>query len=440
MQKLIDGLSTPSSKSELELFSVPPTQVAVEHSRWREIPLANACTNNGPYEFHIPPSPHMLHLSRNYLIIELRIRNADGTNMVHPAAGGGPLVGPINLIGKTLFNQVRLFLNGSEVFNSGTHYAYRTFLETELNFGKDAKDSQLDAALYHQDTPPADIDTANNTGLAERAGPFQNSARVQVMAPIHCDLFLQDRFLVSQIDVRLQLHRNTNQFSLISHEAQAAFELDVEGMRWLVKTVEVAPSVGLAIERALHETSAKYPIRRVEIKSMNVAAGMRSTPDNALFNGQIPRRLLIGCVDNDAFHGTYTKSPFNFKNFDIRKVSILVAGEYYPAKPLNLHFGDDMYMHALVQLFEGLGMGGENKGNGVDRAKFKNGCCLFAFDLSPDEDDSSGHWDLIKEGPVSIQLEFGTALPNPVEVIAYAEFDNLLTIDKTRSTFVDYKT
>ena len=434
MLKLIDGLSHPSTKTELDLFSVPPTQVAVEHSRWREIPLANACTNDGPYEFHIPPTPHMLHLYKNYIIMEFRIRHANATNLVN--ADG--LVGPINLIGKTFFNQVRLFLNGSEVFNSGNTYAYRVFLETELNFGKDAKNSQLDASLYCKDTN--NIDSNQNQGFVTRAGYFAGSAWVQVMAPIHCDLFFQDRYLLNNIDIRLQLNRNINTFLLMYFGAAANpdFVVEVQHMRWLVKTVEVSPSVALAIEKTLLETTAKYPIRRVEIKTMNVAAGLRSTPSTALFNGQIPRRILLGCIDGQGFHGAYNRSPFNFQHYDIRQVSIMAAGDSFPPKPLSLNFGGNLFLPAFVQLFEGLGMGGENKGNGVDKDSFQNGACLFAFDLSPDEDDGS-HWDLIREGPVSINLEFGTPLAAAIEVIVYAEFDNLLTIDRHRNPTVDYR-
>ncbi len=437
MLKLIDHLSSPSTKTELDLFTVPPTQVAVEKSKWREIPLSNACTNDGPYEFHIPAEPHMLHLYKNYITVEFRICHADGTVMQ-----AADQVGPINLIGKTFFSQMRLFLNGTEVFNSSNKYAYRVFLETELNYGHDAKESQLQAALYEKDTPAGaqnNVDNIGNVGLASRSAHFIQSAWVQVMAPLHCDLFFQDRYLLNQIDVRLQLYRNNDRFLLVSFEQAPDYKMEIRNMHWLVKAVEIAPSVSLAIEKTLQHFTAKYPVRRVEIKTMNIAAGLRSTADNALFTGQLPRRLVIGCVDSDAFHGTYGKSPFNFKNYDIREVSVSAGGETFPSKPLQPHFATNQYMRSFVQLFEGLGFGGENKGNRVDRSSFKNGSCLFAFDLSPDEDDGS-HWDLIKEGSVCVHINFGTALAQAVEVIVYAEFDNLLTIDKGRNPSIDYKT
>ncbi|MCP3662908.1 MAG: hypothetical protein GY696_10490 [Gammaproteobacteria bacterium] len=63
-----------------------------------------------------------------------------------------PLVGPINAIGKTFIKQVKLTLNGVEVFDSGDKYAYQAFMETELNYGYDARYSHLQSSLYSQDT------------------------------------------------------------------------------------------------------------------------------------------------------------------------------------------------------------------------------------------------------------------------------------------------
>jgi len=46
----------------------------------------------------------------------------------------------------------------------------------------------------------------------------------------------------------------------------------------------------------------------------------------------------------------------------------------------------------------------DNKENVINREDFKNTHCIFAYDLTPDEDDN-GHWDLIKQG-TSIDIKF----------------------------------
>ena len=81
----------------------------------------------------------------------------------------------------------------------------------------------------------------------------------------------------------------------------------------------------------------------------------------------------------------------------------------------------------------------EDKGNGISLKSYKLGSCLFAFDLSPDHDDGN-HWDLVRDGSTTINIRFGAAVPaGGIEVVVYAEFDNLITIDQNRHTFIDYK-
>jgi len=67
MASLIDHTSVPSGKSELDVFSVPTTQVAVKNGFWCEVNPQNTLTNSGPYEFHIPSDPHFLDLAKNYI-------------------------------------------------------------------------------------------------------------------------------------------------------------------------------------------------------------------------------------------------------------------------------------------------------------------------------------------------------------------------------------
>jgi hypothetical protein len=73
-----------------------------------------------------------------------------------------------------------------------------------------------------------------------------------------------------------------------------------------------------------------------------------------LIQGGLPNRIVIGMVDADAFNGTYTKNPFNFKNYDITTMGLTVNGENLPVKPLQLKFGaDSNYISAFQTLYAG---------------------------------------------------------------------------------------
>ena len=49
-----------------------------------------------------------------------------------------------------------------------------------------------------------------------------------------------------------------------------------------------------------------------------------------------------------------------------------------------------------------------------------------------------GHFNLAKQGTVRVELKFGTALPDTVTVVSYAEFENVIEIDRNRNIVYDF--
>ncbi|MCP3662907.1 MAG: hypothetical protein GY696_10485, partial [Gammaproteobacteria bacterium] len=103
--------------------------------------------------------------------------------------------------------------------------------------------------------------------MQSRTTPFRGSAWVQVMAPIHCDLFAQNKNLLNNMDLRLTMCRNLDTFCILSPAATQNYKIEVENMKWYVKGVEVSKSVSLALERSMMQYAAKFPIRRAELRT-----------------------------------------------------------------------------------------------------------------------------------------------------------------------------
>ena len=66
-----------------------------------------------------------------------------------------------------------------------------------------------------------------------------------------------------------------------------------------------------------------------------------------------------------------------------------------------------------------------------------SGYTLYAFDLTADfrEDD---HFNLVKLGNVRLVLKFADAVAETVTVITFAEFDNVIELDRDRDVLVDF--
>ena len=67
----------------------------------------------------------------------------------------------------------------------------------------------------------------------------------------------------------------------------------------IVRKVKLSAAVQLAHNQALEEPNVKYPIRRVECKSLTITRGMRSATKENSFSGQLPRRMVLGFMSNN---------------------------------------------------------------------------------------------------------------------------------------------
>ena len=66
-------------KSEIDLFSVPPTQLSLEKGRWIDYrPLSTVKGNDRPITFMISGTDEYLDLSKTILIVKGKVVNGNG--------------------------------------------------------------------------------------------------------------------------------------------------------------------------------------------------------------------------------------------------------------------------------------------------------------------------------------------------------------------------
>ena len=424
------------SKSELDLFSIPPTQVVMEKGFWEDVDPITSISSSDTIEFLCAANSGVYtDLSSSYLYVKAKITTAAGGNVCADIQ-----VGPSNLWMHALFSQVEVFLNNKLVTPSSTAYPYRAYIETIVNFSKDAKDSHLTSALFYKDKA-GKMDAVNplaqdaNTGLKQRHAYTRESKSVAMEGRLHSDLFAQDRYILGAVPIKIKLVRSRDPFCLVSTAENPNFKVVIEECLFRVRRVNVAPSVILAHSQSLQQTTAKYSINRIDCKVVSVPRGNMSGNQPNMFQGGLPNRIVIGMVDADAFNGTYTKNPFNFKNYDI---TTTVNGENLPGKPLQLKFGaDSNYISAFQTLYAGAHKIFDNQGNGITREEYANGYTLFVFDLTPDL-CLGDHVQPIKNGNVSIECRFGTPLETAINIVALGEFQSLIEIDANRNVLCDF--
>ena len=438
---LIHDHSHECTKSELDLFTLPHTQTSIEKGQWVEYHPISNISDGGPIEFFVPGSgEEYIDPSGTQLYVKAKVLNADGTDIAEDAE-----VGPVNLLLHSLFGQVDVTLNERLISSSTPTYPYRAMIETLLSYGRDAKRSQLTSSLYAKDTAgkmdhvnPTAGEDQTNVGLKTRRERIKGGRTVDMIGPVHGDIFFQDKHLLNGVDVKLKFIRSSDAFCLMAPNG-SDFKVKIVDASVFIRKVKVSSAVMLGHVKALEKGTAKYPLRRVICKMVSVPRGNLSLTQDHVFLGQLPHRIVVGCVSNEAFNGRYTKNPFNFQHFNVNFLTVHLDGDQIPYTPLKPTFtqGRGNYVRSYHTLFSGTDKLYQNEGNDISLSDYPEGYALYAFDPSPDM-ACGGHYSLVKHGNLRLDMHFASPLAQTVNVIVYAEFNNILEIDQARNIIFDY--
>ena len=469
-------------KSEIDLFSVPPTQQSLERGRWIDYaPLSSVENTDSPINFLVTGTDEYIDLSKTILTVTGKIVTDNETTIGGAAQAN---VAPVNNFLHSLFKQVDVYLNGKQVTPAMGTYAYRFYIETLLNYDVSAKESQFSSALYYKDTATQmdepgslpspkemkikiydDSGTATNEtlsitvpgtgnqGFAKRSKFIQNSKQFVLSGPIFADIFMTDRFLLNMMDLRVVLNCSSNAFCLmdLTNNSTVKPKVQLSHVELKIRKVKLDEAVSDGIERMLKQTPALYPIRRVECKILTVPSGLPSTRQDNIFSGIIPKTFVVGFVTAAAAGGLYNKNPYNFAHFGVTSLSLTANGEEIPFKQLTLKYPKDPdgeidatagvddaldFDEAYNTLFSGTGKIYSNAGLDIDRDDYPGGFALYAFDLTPDMCKSSQYFNTVQRGSLSLALTFSSQ-KEALALVRYGDFENVIRIDAERNAIYD---
>ena len=121
-------------------------------------------------------------------------------------------------------------------------------------------------------------------------------------------------------------------------------------------------------------------------------------------------------------------------------MGVYLDGEQIPRKPLFLNFdaaGGQNVVAGYESLISGIGKLSQDTGNQINGSDYSSGYTLFAFHLTLDHCPED-HFELIKQENLRLELHFSEALANTVNLIVYAEFQNVIEVDSNRNVLYVY--
>lgn len=425
-------------KSELDLFSIPPTQTSIEDGIWDTILPHPNFRDSSTIRFDIAgTSSHYLDLSQTELHCEIKCLKADNTGF--SATDENPSISVVNNTLHSLFKQIKLSMSNLPVENTNDTYAYRAYIENLLCYSREAKGTFISAENWYKDTDNFDHvgeSTTKNEGFIARSKLLQNGKKQHLVGKLHLDTFNTNRLMLNNLNMQLELSRTKPEFYLMGKLTDInSFKIYIEDIYLKVRRITVSPSVMYAHTLALEKTTAKYPIKRVVLKSTTLPYNSNKFSIAGIHTGVMPTRVVFGFLDTAAQDGDFKKNPFEFKHFGIKEFKLKAASKSVPySTPLTFDFDNDDYMNGYYGLFKNI----REAPNDISYKEYKNGNTLFAFDLTPDL-CSSEHYNLAKDGSLDIDVVLKKPIETSITVLAYMEFDNILEINKHRAVVVDYK-
>ena len=97
-----------------------------------------------------------------------------------------------------------------------------------------------------------------NLGLVERGRYLAESRVVDMMGRLHVDLFLQDKFLLNGVDVKIRLVRRKEVFSLMADGQNPDYKVRIVEATLFARKAVLSPTVQMAHIKVLPKETAVH--------------------------------------------------------------------------------------------------------------------------------------------------------------------------------------
>jgi len=120
-----------------------------------------------------------------------------------------------------------------------------------------------------------------NSGLQKRRAFVAECREFDMIGHIHGDVFFQERYLLNEVGMKIKLVRSKDAFCLME---AAGTTLVMTHASLLVRKVKLSPCVFLGHAKALENSTAKYPIKRVVCKTFAIPQNYLDVNHEKLFS------------------------------------------------------------------------------------------------------------------------------------------------------------
>ena len=422
---LIHPSSSVALLPQFSLWTVPPTQTSVKVGIEHEVRPISTYSSSTPIRFEVrSPANEYVSFSDSQFWIKVKFTLTHTTKTKLEQSDWTKVKFRKNLM-HSLFRTVTLSINGKQIIQSPSLYAFKAYFETLLGYSENAKKTHLETSGY--DVKPEDYFDSSHPNYIE----------FELIGPLHLDLAQQAKSLLGGTDFVIEMLPHDSRFYIECEADYSILSVDFVDTCLYVHRSLVSQEVVEAHNAAVMKAPTRYPFTRCEVRHMMVAAGQSDIILDNVVAGVLPRRMFLGMIDNKDFTGS---KPYNFQHFNLNYIVCYRDGVQTPVKAYTPDFKHKHYSREYLAFFKALNQNVTDPIISMSRASWGESP-LFGFNFAPDLSNGpslESHVNIREAGHLRLHLKFSEALKQATVALMYLEFDSCLELDALRNVQVDY--
>lgn len=458
---------------QMNYFQRPEVNVGEQRKYWvKVLPRAHLdITSTSQIQFNV--EPHLrdqIDLKNSYLEMEVSFGKVDGTvySPGIPANDGTALHLtpaaeyhiPANGFFHTQWSNVSFTMNGTPVVENQRDQAYRAMMRMLQKVQPDMFPVASDRWMYTREEAkmlPSETNPykCKTRGELKRWRRIRRRNKIQLAGPIMLDFWMDcPNYILNGVGFELRLDPATDKFRFLisDNDLRQNYKYTIHSAVLNLLYVTTSPSSLKGIEAGLSQEPVLYPYVRTDLQILPLHEGIREIRIPDLFNKQLPLDLTIAMVDRDSYNGDFGRDPFFFKRNKLETATFYLDNVPTPEEPYRLNTQDEeddevpedpsdekdtlgideTFLKPLKAIEDVTGI----MDNGFTFGSYRDGRFIVCIKTDPTVPPTVPYWGVPKTGNTNLYLRFAEPLPGEQELLLFARYPALVTIDKGRKVTV----
>lgn len=436
--------------------------------------------------FHIPKLDGDNFPFLNDMKIKLRVKIvSEGPDKKPPATQD---IAPINNIANSMFNNVKLYLNETQVSSSTNGlYPYWAYVSALVNNNEDRKLGLMQLFGYYEDHHWDNLQEGSVTSGWFRRRELFGQLKItgdtyrfdydsKKIVTLYADVMTEFKGstvpMLNLVGGRLEVYLNRPGFYMQSGAGNTTncnmnkYYLDIVSAELLVNVKTMNASLSANLEKHLSSTPQVYQTTRMDMRKIMMPAGQFSfTTDNIKQTLVAPDRVMLFLLPNHYIDAQYGTSALRMNNYigeqvtwhpgdagrpgenrdDVTKRAYLTHVKMSlnneslePSEGGNT--ADELMRRKCMEFYQNQGMMDAESPVRISPASYADGKFVMLYDLTKSKRAALAGplRQEAKQGNLKLEMTFSKELPTNAFLMVMSEFHSSVTVDKNRNVVYQY--